>query len=140
MSDTGAINPRMTNQRQVILDYVVGASLAHPTAEHIFQAVRKKLPRISFGTVYRNLLVLEQLGMIAPLYYSKECMRYDGMADNHYHFVCRHCDKVENVSMDEMLELDKQISRRHGVSAAYHRLFFYGACKDCQKLEIGNLG
>ena len=129
------INSRMTNQRQVILDYVVSASLTHPTAEHIFQAVRKKLSRISFGTVYRNLLVLEQLGMIAPLYYSKECVRYDAITDNHYHFVCEQCDKVENVSMDEMIELNKQISRRHDVQAAYHRLFFYGFCSSCRKLK-----
>ena len=129
------INSRMTNQRQVILDYVVSASLTHPTAEHIFQAVRKKLSRISFGTVYRNLLVLEQLGMIAPLYYSKECVCYDAIIENHYHFVCRHCDKVENVSLDEMFELNKQISKRHDVQVAYHRLFFYGRCGNCRKLK-----
>lgn len=132
---TDVVNSRMTNQRQVILDYVVGASLTHPTAEHIFQAVRKKLPRISFGTVYRNLLVLEQLGFVVPLYYSKECVRYDGIIDNHYHFVCHSCDKVENVSMDEMIELNKQISRRHDVRAAYHRLYFYGLCGSCGKLK-----
>lgn len=132
---TDTTNSRMTNQRQVILDYVLAVSLTHPTAEHIFQAVRKKLSRISFGTVYRNLLVLEQMGLVMPLYYSKECARYDAMVDNHYHFVCEHCDKVENVSMEEMIELDKQISRRHDVFVAYHRLYFYGWCGNCRKLK-----
>jgi len=132
---TDAINSRMTNQRQVILDYVLGASLTHPTAEHIFQAVRKRLPRISFGTVYRNLLVLEQRALLTPLYYSKECVRYDAIIANHYHFVCEHCDKVENVSMEEMFELNKQISKRHDVQVAYHRLFFYGRCGSCRKLK-----
>ncbi|MBT5338670.1 transcriptional repressor [Candidatus Falkowbacteria bacterium] len=131
MAKTGS---RMTNQRQVICDYVEKHSLTHPTAEHVFEAVRKKLPRISFGTVYRNLMVLEQMGYVTPLYYFKDHVRYDGIVENHYHFVCIKCDKVENVSMDEMFELNKQISKRHGQSVIFHRIYFYGLCKDCQGL------
>ena len=126
---------RTTNQRQVIYDYVQGASLSHPTAEHIFRAVRKKLPRISFGTVYRNLLALEQQGLIVSLFYAKEHARYDALVDNHYHFVCEKCDKVENISLEEMQEINKQISRRHGVQVHSHRLYFYGLCSDCSKIK-----
>ena len=125
---------RITKQRQIILDELCGVT-SHPTADVLYQMVRKRLPKISLGTVYRNLLMLEQLGMVVPLYYSKECVRYDGMVDNHYHFVCEHCDKVENVSLDEMFELNKQISKRHDVQVAYQRLFFYGRCGSCGKLK-----
>jgi len=127
--------PRTTNQRQVIFEYIKEHSLAHPTAEHIFQAVRKTLPRISIGTVYRNLMVLEQQGLIVPLYYHKDYVRYDAIVDNHYHFVCNNCDKVENLSMDELLELNKQIAKRHGLTIDNHRLYFYGVCKDCKVVK-----
>jgi len=122
---------RTTNQRQVIYDYVKDTSLSHPTAEHIFRAVKKKLPRISFGTVYRNLLVLAAQGLIISLYYTKDHTRYDAIVDNHYHFVCEKCGKVENISMEEMLEMNKQIARRHGVNVRLHRIYFYGQCRDC---------
>ncbi len=127
--------PRTTNQRQVIYDYVVATSLSHPTAEIIFQAVRKKLSRISFGTVYRNLLVLEGQGLIVPLYYTKDHVRYDAIVDNHYHFICQKCDKVKNVSLEEMLELEKQIAKRHGWEVTGHALYFYGVCADCRQVK-----
>ncbi|NQT50298.1 transcriptional repressor [Candidatus Kuenenbacteria bacterium] len=126
--------PRTTNQRQVIFDYIKTTSLSHPTAEVIFESVRKKLPRISFGTVYRNLLVLEDQGLIIPLYYTKDHVRYDAIMENHYHFICQRCDKVENISMEEMLELNKQIAKRHELQIDYHRIYFYGLCGDCKKV------
>ena len=124
---------RTTNQRQVIFEYVKDTSLSHPTAEIIFQAVRKKLPRISFGTVYRNLLVLESQGLIIPLYYAKDHVRYDAIMDNHYHYVCEHCDKVENISQEELLELNQQVAKRHKLNINYHRIYFYGLCEDCKQ-------
>ncbi len=125
---------RMTDQRQVIYDYVKDKSLTHPTAEHVFEAVRKKMPRISFGTVYRNLIVLEQMGLVCPLYYGKDHVRYDGIVTNHYHLVCEQCDKVENVSQEELLELNSQIQKRHNYKVTGHRLFFYGFCNDCSSV------
>ena len=124
---------RTTNQRQVILDYIVDASLTHPTADHIFQAVRKKLPRISFGTVYRNLGVLEDQEKIKALYYCKDHVRYDAILGNHYHFVCEHCDKVENIIFEELFEINEQVKKRHALKVNHHRIYFYGLCRDCEK-------
>ncbi|HMB25993.1 MAG TPA: transcriptional repressor [Patescibacteria group bacterium] len=132
---TEKVGRRMTNQRQIIYNHVKKHSLAHPTAEEIFQGVRKKLPKISFATVYRNLQVLEDHGSIIPLYYTKDHVRYEAILDNHYHFVCLGCDKVENISQEELSELEQQIAKRHKFSVFYHRLFFYGYCRDCQNLK-----
>jgi Fe2+ or Zn2+ uptake regulation protein len=127
---------RQTNQRQLIYDYALNASLAHPTAEQIFQAVRKRLPRISFGTIYRNLDILEKQGLLVPLCYGKEHLRYDAIAENHYHFICTRCDKVENVVCEELLELNNQIKKRHGFKVQFHRMCFYGLCADCRQLPV----
>ncbi|MBI5077078.1 transcriptional repressor [Candidatus Falkowbacteria bacterium] len=130
-----AVETRQTNQRQLIYDYVLNSSLAHPTAEQIFQSVKKRLPRISFGTVYRNLEILEKQGLLFLLCYGKEHVRYDAIMENHYHFVCERCDKVENVVCEELLELNSQIKKRHGFNIRCHRIFFYGQCRDCDKLS-----
>lgn len=123
---------RNTNQRQLIFEFVA-RSLTHPTAEQIFQGVRKKLPRISLGTVYRNLEILENQGLITGLKYSKEHVRYHAGPDDHYHFVCDHCDKIEDLELSEMSDLNSQITKRHGVKVTRHTLFFYGHCADCKK-------
>ena len=123
---------RNTNQRQLILEFIE-RSLTHPTAEQVFQSVRKKLPRISFGTIYRNLDVLEKQGSITGLKYSKEHVRYHAGSDDHYHFVCEHCDKIDDLEMNEMLDLNSQVAKRHGLIINKHSLFFYGLCEDCKK-------
>lgn len=123
---------RTTNQRQLILDYIKSASL-HPTAEQIFNIVRKKMPRLSFGTVYRNLDILEKQNLVKVLSYSKERARYDAVIDNHYHFVCERCDKIMDLVMDEMVEMNEQAAKRHCLQISRHSIFFFGLCKECAK-------
>lgn len=124
---------RNTNQRQLIYQYLERI-LTHPTAEQIFQNMRKELPRISFGTVYRNLDILEKQGLISTVIYSKEHVRYHVGLMNHSHFVCSLCDKVQNVEVDDLSDLDNQISRRHKVMVQKHNLIFYGQCEQCQRV------
>lgn len=123
---------RNTNQRQLIFKYLE-RTLTHPTAEQIFQNMRKELPHISFGTVYRNLDILEQQGLVSTVIYSKQHVRYQVGPVNHSHFVCSVCDKVENVNVDDLTDLDNQVSLRHKVSVQKHSLTFYGLCCQCQK-------
>lgn len=125
---------RNTNQKQLIFE-MLRTSLSCPTAQQIYKSVRKKLPQISFGTVYRNLGSLESEGKIKSLHYSKDHVRYETEAGNHYHFVCKKCDKVECVDMEELVDIESQIAKRHGFKVANHALFFYGLCRDCCKLR-----
>jgi Fe2+ or Zn2+ uptake regulation protein len=124
---------RSTPQRQFILDYL-RASLTHPTADEIFQAVRKNLASISFGTVYRNLDLLEKMGEISSIYYSKDHVRYDPIPEKHYHFICLNCDKVEDLVFQEIPDIDKQVEKTLPVKVTHHLLNFYGHCADCKKL------
>jgi len=127
---------RNTNQRQVIINYLQ-RSLSHPTAEQIFKAVRRTLPHISLGTVYRNLKVLEENGEISSLtYHTNNSTRYESRTDNHYHFICQKCDKVVEVELDEFVAIEKQVARRHKLLIDQHQLFFFGLCVDCQKLKV----
>jgi Fur family transcriptional regulator, peroxide stress response regulator len=125
---------RTSNQRHLIYDFLT-STLTHPTADQVFQAVRKKLPRISIGTVYRNLDILEKQGSIEGLNYSKEHVRYHIAEDSHYHFVCTKCDKVENIVLEELIDLNQQVAKRHELNIKKHSLYFYGLCSDCSKLK-----
>ena len=86
---------RMTHQRQVILEET-NKDQTHPTADEIYERVRKKLPRISMGTVYRNLEILSSCGIIHRLEPGLPQMRFDCNTRDHYHITCVQCGKIED--------------------------------------------
>lgn len=130
---------RMTHQRQVILEEVRNDH-DHPTADEIYEKVRKRLPRISMGTVYRNLDVLTSCGLIRKIEPGRPQMRFDGETAEHYHTICKRCGKVEDAPIeptDNTLELlEKALGKltRYGIFG--HRLEFIGLCRECLKREL----
>lgn len=122
---------RTTKQRRIILEELKKVK-THPTADSLFRTVRRKLPSISFGTVYRNLNLLKDEGQILELAYGKYSCRYDGDTKNHYHFFCLKCEKVFDLDEPILKDLDKKVSRKSGMNIKYHRVDFYGYCKDCK--------
>lgn len=121
---------RKTKQRELILS-VLRSTKSHPTADWIYQEVRKQMPNISLGTVYRNLKTLTEMGEILELSYGSTYSRFDGNAKMHYHFVCEHCGKVYDLDLPVNEAIDTQIEKQYGVSVSQHRLEFYGACREC---------
>ncbi len=87
---------RMTRQRMVILD-TLRSMVSHPTADEVYEAVRGILPHISLGTVYRNLEVLTEMGLIMRLDIGGGQRRYDGRAERHYHLRCINCERVVDI-------------------------------------------
>ena len=84
---------RMTKQRKQILEVLKNTN-THPTADEIYEEVKKEIPNISLGTVYRNLNVLSEMDEIMILDYGSSYSRFDGNPKNHYHFKCEQCGKV----------------------------------------------
>jgi Fur family peroxide stress response transcriptional regulator len=85
---------RLTGPRRVVLD-VVGATESHPTAEWVHQMVRRRLPRVSLGTVYRNLRLLVAEGLVKEL--PSPHARFDGNLSEHHHFTCLGCGRISDV-------------------------------------------
>lgn len=123
---------RTTRQRKIILEELKKVK-THPTADSIFKMARRKLTNISFGTVYRNLNILKDQGQILELTCGKYSCRYDGDTKNHYHFFCLECKNVFDLDEPILKDLDKKINRTSGMDVKYHRIDFYGYCKDCKE-------
>jgi Fur family transcriptional regulator, peroxide stress response regulator len=123
---------RETKQREAILK-VLRNTKSHPTADQIYDEVRKDVPNISKGTVYRNLQVLQDDGAITELKLNDTLSRYEVKQESHYHFRCEKCGRVSDIDMPVDRELDRQVEKRTGLKVAYHQLEFRGLCKDCQK-------
>jgi len=123
---------RETKQREAILNVLRGAD-SHPTADWVYDEVRKLIPNISKGTVYRNLKTLRDIGEISELNLSGTVSRYEGKQENHYHFRCEKCGQVFDLEEPVNKELDDKVAKNTGFKVSYHQLEFRGLCKDCQQ-------
>jgi len=122
---------RNTNQREAILRLLRGTR-SHPTADNIYDEVRKEIPNISKGTVYRNLKVLQELGQIRELDLNGTISRFEMIQNDHYHFRCERCGRI--LDLDEPIhgELDRRVAERTGLKISHHQLEFRGLCQNCQ--------
>jgi len=128
-------NIRMTRQRKVILEELRKMA-THPSAEDVYEVVRQQLPRISLGTVYRNLEILSELGKIQKLELGGTLKRFDWNTKKHYHIRCINCDRVDNAPMGFMEHVENDLDGTTGYRITGHRLEFLGLCPDCLEKAI----
>ena len=126
---------RMTKQRRVILEEIQKVN-THPTADEVYKMVRLRLPRISLGTVYRNLEILFGSGLIQKIGPLASQMRFDGVIENHYHIRCSHCGKVEDAEVESIGKINDAICNIRNYNVTGYKLEFIGICKDCMKSKI----
>ena len=125
---------RMTKQRQVILEEIQKVN-THPTADEVYRMVRLRLPHISLGTVYRNLEILFEAGLIQKIGPLSSQMRFDAVLENHYHIRCSHCGKVEDAMVESIGKIDDSIRNINinNFNVTGHTLEFIGICPDCKR-------
>ena len=103
----------------------------HPTAEVIYNNVRQECPKISLGTVYRNLTLLSNIGEIQKISCGDASEHFDGNAMPHPHFVCNNCHRVDDLEMDNLDFLNTLANQKFGGTIEKHQLIFYGKCDEC---------
>jgi Fe2+ or Zn2+ uptake regulation protein len=122
-------NPRKTRQLEVIWE-AIKDDKSHPTADQVYEKVRKKLPTISLGTVYRNLQKLVGDRRLQILMRGRS-QHFDPLAEPHQHFICESCNRVYDVLMDHQKEIKPAKLPHEGFKVTSHQLAFYGTCKHC---------
>ena len=122
----------MSKQSEAILRCLSGTT-SHPTADWIYESVRREIPDISLGTVYRNLRRLKEEGRIMELDLGSGMSRFDAKAKNHYHFRCNKCGRVFDVDEPVDDSIDRRIAQKTGFKIDHHLLEFRGLCIDCQR-------
>ncbi len=122
---------RDTKQRELILKVLIN-NRTHPTADWIYEEVKKEIPKISKGTVYRNLQVLHEDGAITELNLDGIMARYEEKQKNHYHFKCEKCGRVIDLDEPMVQGLNERVAKKTGFKVSGHRIEFHGLCKNCQ--------
>jgi Fur family ferric uptake transcriptional regulator len=123
---------RMTHQRKVILEEIRKMN-THPTADEVYEVVRRRLPRISMGTVYRNLEILSTHGLVQKIGPLSSQMRFDGNTGSHYHIRCIRCGRVEDAPVEPVDNIEGAIREVSDYSIIGHRVEFFGICPICSK-------
>jgi len=123
---------RMTLQRKIIVEELRKMK-NHPTADQLYEAVRKRLPSISLGTVYRNLEFLSDKGIIHRVEVCGKKRRYDGTLEEHTHIRCAVCGRIEDIVEDQNLQsLAETIISKTGFELIAGRTEFVGICPECR--------
>ncbi len=125
---------RNSKQRQAILDAIERHG-GHLTADQIHALVRPQFPRLSLGTVYRNLRMLVARGSVRELDFGAAFSYFEVARDSHYHLVCRLCGHIADADVEvdrQITALVKRSRRAAGFLIEDHRLDFIGVCRNCQ--------
>jgi len=123
-------NMRLTIQRQIILEELKKVK-SHPTVDEMYDMVRKRLPRIGLGTVYRNLDLQAKLGIIRKLEVDGKQKRFDGDITQHYHIRCIKCNRVDDIFIKMERGLEKSAASCCDYKILDHHVQFSGICSKC---------
>ena len=123
---------RMTNQRLLILEYLQ-ESQDHLTAERLFQEIKKKLPKISKGTVYRNLRILEKQGTVRRLDIGGGETLWEGNTLPHHHFLCSKCGRIIEINLADSWQIQERIEGKYKVKVEELQILAIGLCDFCLK-------
>ena len=120
---------RHSHQREMIYHYLL-SSKEHPTAEMVYEHLRREMPNLSLGTVYRNLKLLEETGKVRRVTSLENTERYDARCEDHAHFVCECCGCVKDLDgLDVQQAADRLLPDGH--RAQWVNVVFGGTCAAC---------
>jgi Fur family ferric uptake transcriptional regulator len=122
---------RMTPQRQLILQEVYDSD-GHTTAEEILTSVRRRFPAINISTVYRNLDLLEEMGLVCHAHLGHTVGQYHPATNkDHQHLVCRSCGSIAEIGVELMEPVRAELRRARGFEADLTHFAIFGTCKRC---------
>jgi Fur family peroxide stress response transcriptional regulator len=122
---------RLTHQRKAILAALAGRS-DHPTADQLYDQIRKKLPEVSRTTVYRVLDKLVAAGVARMVAHHAPSSRYEACSARHHHLVCRRCNRMTDIAAPALNDLTPPSTRGHNFKIDDYSIQFMGICSDCK--------
>ncbi len=126
---------KYSRQREAIKEFLMTRK-DHPSADVVYENVRKDFPNISLGTVYRNLTLLSDMGELLRLRVGDGIDHFDATVTPHYHFICQECGRVIDLDLDIMQSVDDIAGADFDGQIEGHVTYFYGKCSGCiQKLN-----
>lgn len=121
---------RMTPQRHAILSFLVDTTM-HPSVDEIYKALADRFPNMSVATVYNNLKVFIDTGLVKEMTYGDGASRFDADLSEHYHAICESCGKIVDFSYPRLDEIEHAAKAKTNFKVKGHRMEVYGICGEC---------
>src|SRR5215510_14055473 len=122
--------PKLTPQREAVFQ-VIQERDDHPTASDIFEAARRRLPSLSYATVYNSLRYLKEAGLVHEITFGDSASRYDGVMERHDHAICNQCGKLVDLDIPEAAKLMPAAARKSRFRPQSVHFTLRGVCPDC---------
>lgn len=126
---------KYSRQREEIKKYL-STRKDHPSADAVYTAIRRTMPNISLGTVYRNLTLLSETGEILRLRLGDGIDHFDYDTSPHHHFVCTECGAVSDLSMESLDSVMEAAQKNFSGKIDGYVTYFHGSCSDCCKKNV----
>lgn len=127
------IGKKFSLQRKMIYEQVRDYPI-HPTADEVYTALKAKCPNLSLGTVYRNLNLLAEMGMVLKIHTGSDKERFDGRTDPHCHFFCEKCRRVFDVEDESIHDIKTRVLHRDGHIVSEADVNLRGICRECSNI------
>lgn len=124
---------RQSIQRDHILK-ILQNTKTHPTADWIYTQLKPEFPKLSPGTVYRNLRILQELGKVKKIHCGSTFDRYEANLEPHYHLICESCNSITDISIPACKDLLDKAKELSDFSIRDYQIEFYGLCSLCRKI------
>lgn len=125
---------RQSKQRTRILD-LLRSTENHPTADWLYEKLKNEFPRLSLGTVYRNLSILTEQGKIKKIRFGSTFDRFEANIKPHDHLICESCGKILDFEIPVYEDLELKVKQQTNFTIHHHKIDFYGICAECNSKE-----
>jgi len=119
-----------TDQRRIIYR-VLASSRDHPTAESVFLKIRSQAPKLSLATVYRNLRLFAEAGIVDSVATGDSFARFDGNTEPHHHLICRRCGSIADYYAPPIEDFTPPTAALGGFEVQSMKMNFFGVCASC---------
>jgi len=125
-------NLKITPQRTAVFNALADAE-DHPSADAVYQKVKKEFPNISFDTVNRTLIVFSEIGLVEVVEGQGDPRRFDPRMEHHHHFYCVRCGKITDFLSEELNQIEIPPHIEQDFTVISKRMVLKGYCTDCRK-------
>ena len=135
---------KTTNQRKILYEVLSENKDKHLSTEEIYDLIKDRYPKIGIATIYRTLLLFEEIGLVYKHNFDDGYQRYEILSPNdnevhqHHHLVCKQCGTIIEVKEDLMNSLEEIVEKQYNFEILNHVVKFTGICAQCRDKENEN--
>lgn len=128
------MSKRIFSKKREAVYQTIASTKTHPTAEWVYNQLKDEYPELSIGTVYRNISVFKDMGLVRSVGIVNGQERFDACVNPHPHLICKMCGNVMDLQLNIPTissRLYEILNMEYGIKVDDYALTLYGLCRKC---------